>query len=447
MADRLGSGLIAPMRTMAPAPLRTGGVILYSAGSIGTGLFSTVPTVLLLFYCTEILDLEPAAAATVILVPKLWSILWDPFVGLWSDRTNTRFGRRRPFLVGGSVGVAVAFVALFSAPDLPAPALTLWIGGSYFALATLYSIFAVPYVAIPGEIGKTADERSRLVQWRIAVTMVGVLLGAAGVPLIVEASGGGRAGYATMSLIVAMVCVIAMAGPVAMLGSRDNRVAVDAARLPAWRQLSSGLSNRPFLMLGLAYLLQLAAAGMISAAAPYLVVKVLGLTEEDVGFAMLAMLAATILAVPFWSWAGRRWGEMRTLTIAVLAYAVTAVMLGFFAAHTGWPASLVLFALAGVPFAGLQLLPFTLFAHFVHRLGKTETRNEALFTGIWTAFEKLGLAIGPALTGLVLIWAPAIRGGYFAPAVATGAASLLLLSLPLLALVRTGGHLVSKEER
>ncbi len=99
-----------------------------------------------------------AAWATVIVfVPKLWSMLWDPWVGAWSDRTITRIGRRRPFMIVGSLGMPLAFVAMFSPPSLDTFATGVWVGVTYFLLATLYSLFAVPYVAIPAEL----DRRQR----------------------------------------------------------------------------------------------------------------------------------------------------------------------------------------------------------------------------------------------------------------------------------------------
>src|SRR5580693_975588 len=91
-------------------------VVSYSLGSFGTGVFSTVPAVLLLYYCTNIVHLPALWAAAIVFVPKVWAILWDPLVGAWSDRASGPFGRRRPFLAVGAAGVAAAFFALFSPP-------------------------------------------------------------------------------------------------------------------------------------------------------------------------------------------------------------------------------------------------------------------------------------------------------------------------------------------
>lgn len=423
--------------TAAAPPLRevgAGSAALFGVGSIGTGVFSTVPAVLLLYYCTEVLDVPAAWAAVIVFAPKAWAILWDPLVGAWSDRTAGPFGRRRPFLLAGAVGVTAAFVALFSGPAGASPLIAaLWVGLTYFALATLYSVFAVPYIAVPAEIGREAKDRSRLVTWRMSFAMAGVLLGGAAAPALVEALGGGARGYAGMALILALICGAAMLGPVLMLGPHDPaRLRPPPGSAPAASlrsQLGPALRHRPFRWLACAYLIQLTAVGALSSAAPYVVTRVLGRPEGDIAAALAALLLATTAALPVWGLAGRRFGEGRMLILGVVWYGLAAAALGAAAAlHAPWPLILALFAFAGAPFAAAQVLPFVLLAHLVHDDPEGKG-GEGVFTGIWTATEKLGLAIGPALTGLAI----SLGGGD--PAKATPAMLMVLpLGLALLSL-------------
>src|ERR1700743_1937033 len=104
--------------TEQSTPLTRTELFLFAMGSLGTGVFTTVPSVLLLYYCTEVVHITAAWAAVVVFVPKVWGIVWDPLVGNWSDNTQSRFGRRRPFLVAGAIGVAVSFLLLFSTPAI-----------------------------------------------------------------------------------------------------------------------------------------------------------------------------------------------------------------------------------------------------------------------------------------------------------------------------------------
>jgi len=407
----------------------------YAAGAFSPGVFSSVPAVLLLYFCTEILGLPPAWATVIVFVPKAWSIAWDPFVGAWSDRTAMRLGRRRPFMIVGALGVALSFVMVFSPPALGLGGTGLWVGCAYFLLASFYSLFAVPYSAIPAEVGGPPEGRARLVSWRMVVAMVGLLAGAGAVPLLVEASGGGRAGYANTSLFLAGVCAIAMAGPVLMMRGRDRpALHGGGARRPRlWQNLWVATSNRSFVWLAVSYVIQLTAVGVVASTAPYLVTRAFGRGEGDIGTAMLAMFSVTALAIPAWSWAGRRFGNDRMLIVAILGFAALSSCIGMLAwGQAPWAAALVLFGLLGVPFSAIQVLPFTIVAHLVHGATRTGVAAEGSFTGVWTATEKLGLALGPGLTGLVLALTHGDITTTLALFTAIGPALLALLSLPFL---------------
>jgi len=95
-----------PVTSTPRAPhrsLSTGTYVGYAAGSVGTGIFTTVPGLLLLTFMIRQLQVPAALAGLVILVPRLWDVVTDPFVGSLSDRTRTRWGPRRPWLLAGAL--------------------------------------------------------------------------------------------------------------------------------------------------------------------------------------------------------------------------------------------------------------------------------------------------------------------------------------------------------
>ncbi|MEZ6011413.1 MAG: MFS transporter [Hyphomonas sp.] len=385
------------------SPPGVASIAAYATGSIGTGLFSTVPTVLLLYYCTETLHIPAAMAALTVFVPKAWSILWDPVVGAWSDNTVSRFGRRRPFLLAGAAGVFCAFILLFNVPDLPPVRAFLWVATSYFGLATLYSLFAVPYVALPSEIAPTDHARSAMVSARITVATIGVLIGGGLAPVLIERFGGGRTGYAHMSWVLAGVALIAMLCPLVTLWRRDT----SAPRTTSIRfltQLTLAARDPAMRSLGLSYILQISAAGALSATIPYLVVRAAGRSESEIGLALGGMLISAIIATPFWGWIGRHFGERRINIIALVFYAAALFALGG-ACLLGlsWPAILALLALVGIPFAATQVLPFVVQAGIAQAASaRGGISVEGAYAGAWTAIEKLGLATGPMLAGLAI---------------------------------------------
>jgi glycoside/pentoside/hexuronide:cation symporter, GPH family len=374
--------------------------ISYAMGSFGTGVFSTVPAVLLLYFCTETLKISGSVAALLILIPKLWSIAWDPLVGSWSDRSTSRWGRRRPFMVVGVVGMVLAFVTLFNVPALSPWQTIAWVGVSYFALATLYSLFAVPYIAIPAEISDNQLSLAQLISWRMTLVMIGILAGAAIAPMIVEIGGGGRAGYGVMGWAIGGLCFIAMAMPLIMLRGRDRPAAGvlhDAVRSSLVTDILASMANLNFRRLSLAYLFQAMAFGAFAGILPYAITKGLGKSDADIGTALAVYLAATIIAVPFWSWLGKKHGLRVALNWSAASYGVCALSVGLAILYQlDWVIALGLLAIAGIPFAGLQVLPFTLVGDVIRAEGADA---EGRFTGIWTAVEKLGLAIGAVMVG------------------------------------------------
>ncbi len=105
------------------------------------------------------------------------STVWDPIVGNWSDHTQSRLGRRRPFLLARAIGTSLSFpfIVLFKAPDAALDAKIAYVIGTYFVVASTYSLFAVPYIAISAEVSNDPRERERLLTWRMTFAMLGVL--------------------------------------------------------------------------------------------------------------------------------------------------------------------------------------------------------------------------------------------------------------------------------
>lgn len=296
-----------------------------------------------------------------------------------------------------------AFVMLFNVPTLAPEQTILWVGVTYFVLATLYSLFAVPYIAIPAEVSNSQESLARLVSWRMMLVMVGILAGAAVAPMIVSAGGGGRAGYGMMGWAIGMMCLVAMSLPLIMLRDRDKPAEIINAhskRLSLIADLTASMANVKFRRLSSAYLLQAIAFGAFSAIIPYLVTKGLGRTDTDIGTALGIYLIATIFAVPFWSWLGKKFELQAALKWSALFYGLGALCIGLIVvAQLPWSVALGLMAIAGIPFAGLQVLPFTLVGDIIRAEGADA---EGRFTGIWTAVEKLGLALGAVLVGQMI---------------------------------------------
>ncbi len=375
---------------------------------MGTGLFASSTSILLLYYLTDVLGVAAAVAGLVLFLPKAWDVLFDPLVGMASDRCTSRWGRRQPFLVAGAVLAALAFLALFHAPLPASPeGRALVVGLLFFLGMSGYAIFAVPYAAMPAEMSQDPHARTGILSWRMAGVLVGTLVGAVAAPLLVSAGGGGREGHRLMGLVLALLIGASML-ITALLAHRLPRSqpqppAGPAAPLRLAAELRQALANRAYRVLLAGYVLVLVGNGAMAAAAPYFVVQVLQQGPDGLGMVFASLLLAAIAAMPLWAAAARRLGKAPMAVAAAVLFALALAALVHVDAATPHLVLMGCCALAGVGFAGSQLLPFSLLTDLIEDdTRRTGQRREASLTGLFIAGEKAGLAAGPMVTAGVL---------------------------------------------
>jgi len=371
----------------------------FGFGSLATGIFSTTPGVLLLYFLTDTLAVPAALAGLAVFLPKAWDVIADPLMGYFSDRTRSRFGRRRPYLLIGALAMSVTYVFLFTVPAFESPLESFWYVMILFTLsATAYTVFAIPYVAMPAEMSEDSNERVRIVSYRMTFAMAGAIVGSAFAPWLVFAFGGGRHGYACMSLIVGAVCAAAMLA--AFFATRGVQLG-ESPSAPGGlvQQLLDTLRNSHFRALALVYLVQILGIGTLVAAAPYFAAHVLGAGEALVGAMLLVMMGTATLSIPLWNTLAVRWGKKPSYYLAIMLLASSMIGLAWLGPATSHLALYVLLGITGLGFGAQQVLPFAMLTDIIHH---DVAGREGVTTGFWVANEKLGLALGPLVAGLIL---------------------------------------------
>lgn len=377
----------------------------FGVGSLGTGVFSTVPSVLLLYFMTSVLGISPALAAITVFLPKFWDVLIDPMIGMMSDRTQSSWGRRRPYMLVGGITMSLFFVMLFSVPAFETPLERfVYVTVAYMACATAYAVFSVPYIAMPAEISRSPEERTTLMSFRMGFAMVGILLGGAGAPFLVDLAGGGREGYAVMALTIGVVCGIAMLVPVfatRRLGAGSSA----SAEFKLGEGIRQAVACKPFLLLLVTYVLQLAGLGCFSGALPYYAVHIRGGSGMTVTILFVALNVSAIVTMPLWVRVSRSTGKVRAYLASSALLMLATAGLWFCDRETPDALLYAQVCLMGLAFAGQQLFPFALLPDVLDAdVLRTGVPRQGMFTGLWTAGEKLGLALGGLATGTVLSW-------------------------------------------
>ncbi|MFI5489666.1 MFS transporter [Micromonospora echinaurantiaca] len=380
----------------------------FATGSLGMGVWVTVPGLLLLYFLTDVLAVAPWLAGLALLLPKVADVLLHPWIGHRCDVEQARRGDRRRLLLIGCA-LPVAFAGLFAVPGglTGAPAAA-WVAVAFVAGNLLFAAYQVPYLATPADLRIGYHERTRLMAFRMVVLTLGILVSGLLAPLLAGGDAATRDGYQRMGLLLAVGMLAAMLVGVAGIG-RLRRVA--AASAPAheggWRALGAALRDRQFRWLVAAYLAMSTTTHLVLAGVPYY-------AEYELGRAGLttvlvaAFVAPALLVTPAWLAVARRVGKQRALLAAQGAFAAGSLVLA-----VGRPAGLPLLvgavAVLGVAFAGMQLLPFSMVPDVI-RAGTGV--GAGTYTGVWTATEATGAALGPYLYALCL------AGGGFVASVA-----------------------------
>lgn len=384
----------------------------YAAGSLVTGAYATVPGLLLLPYLTDTLGVAAGLAGLVVFLPKVWSVLLAPVAGRASDRTRSRWGPRRPWVLGAGLAVAAAFALMFAAPVGGAPGLA-WVVVGHVLLGTAFAGYLAPYAAMPAEMADGAVAVTRLMSWRVAGIAVAALVSGAAAPALVRAGGGGLAGHRLMG--VAVAAVIAVGAVTAVVGTRRApQRAAPAVEPSLRRQLAVARSSGPLRTLLAVVLAQSAATAALLAGVPYLTA---GLGAPDLTAGVVVAFAAPALTLPLLLRRALA-ADPRRGVLAASAVHVVACPLLLPAAATGPGALLVLAAVLGCANAVqdvfvLALLP----ARIAEETARTGRRQAGVFAGLFSAAQGLGFALGPLAFGLVLQ-----AGGYQPSATGTAAA-------------------------
>lgn len=404
--------------------LSRGTVSRYALGSLGTGGFATLPGLVLVYFLTDTLGVAAIFAGLIVTAAKIWDVLIDPVIGGLSDRALERKGSRRGPMLLGAIGLPVAFVLTFAVPGGMAPAVSaLWVLVAFIAAATFFSLFQVPYIALPAELTDSYRERTRLLTWRVVMLTVAILLFGAGGPeirgLFPENE---MLGYLVMAVVAAVLLglglwVASMVAPVS-----TPRTVGSAAPLISLSHYREGLAvlreSQPFRALLGTFMLQALATGLMLAGAQFVATWVLR-DEGAVTVLFASLIAPALLVAPVWQKVADRLGKERAFRIASLIFLAASLSLVAMVWAPGWWITVPV-GIAGAAYAGMQTLPMAMLPDVIAydrnvrgsfgastSLDSGTAVSEAparagVFGGVWTAGETAGMAFGSTALTIVL---------------------------------------------
>jgi len=371
----------------------------FGTGALGMAIVLNTLGGILAPFMTNFLGISASAAAALILAAKLYDMVTDPLMGVISDRTRTRWGRRRPYLLLGGVLTAAGFALIFNPPAFDNSAfLGAWVLGALLLTYTGYTLFNVPFLAMPAEMTTHYHARTSLMSWRTLFINIGALI-AVFSSALVEWLGNDRAAHGVMGLIYAMLIAGGSIYCFFGLASARQTTAASAAKRPSiGRQISTIIENRPLMNLLGAKLCQLLGLASASAAGVYFKVVILKMSYTLTSVFLFVNIGVILAAIPLWNRVSRKYGKRSAYLVATACFSLTtptlllataadpleyifvrAVFLGFFA--------------SGVIILGAALLPDAVEYDYI----RTGMRREATMSAFYATVEKLAFAAGPAL--------------------------------------------------
>jgi GPH family glycoside/pentoside/hexuronide:cation symporter len=221
----------------------------YGFGDLGFNLYwTTIASFLAAFY-TDVFGISAAAAGTMLFVTKLVDAITDPVMGAVADRTRTRFGKFRPYLIFAGIPMAAAAVLTFTTPDLDDGDKLLWAYGTYTMMMILYTILSTPYSALSGVMTASSQQRTTLLSVRFVFAFSGgMFVNQYTLPLVSYlGAGNDRLGWQLTMLLYGVIASVIFA--VTFLTTRERIVPPPTQNSTPAEDVADLLRNRPWLIL------------------------------------------------------------------------------------------------------------------------------------------------------------------------------------------------------
>ena len=391
----------------------------FGVGDLGGNLLFTALSFWSLNYLTDTVGLAAGAAGTALLAGKLWDAVVDPLVGLASDRTRTRWGRRRPYILFGALPLAASLAFFFVAPALDGQTPLFWWAFLAFALLNMaFSVVNIPYGSLTPELTSDYNERMNLNGYRFGFAIVGTLIGATAVqPILDLFPGNPKQGFAVVGLVFGLV--VACSSLLTGFSVRERPLAIEArpsSFLTSWRVV---LGNRPFRIVLGSYALHLLGITFLSGTMVYLFEYVLGARGAST-LAMGLLLVVAMGFIPLSVLFSSRFGKVRTYQLAMLVLAAASLTVWFFGPTLGPNFVVGVMGFAGMGLGFSYAPPYALLPDAIEvEARRTGKRDEGAYYGVWNVAVKLGQAGAVGAAGLLMGWA-----GYVAHEVHQGASAL-----------------------
>jgi GPH family glycoside/pentoside/hexuronide:cation symporter len=398
---------MASPASATPLDLRTR--LGYGVGELSKEIPGSILVFFLLFFFTDVVGLSPGLAGSVLMVGKVWDAINDPLVGWLSDRTQSRWGRRFPWMIYGAIPLGLSFWLLWLMPPLATQG---QLFGYYCLVLILFftamTAIAIPHSTLAAELTQTYDERTQLASFKSAFSIGSSIFALVIAQLVFAIVPGINQRYAILGAICGVLIIVSVFACVWATSPRywqlqGHRLNVESVSpLPILQQFRIAFSLRPFLYVMGVYLCSWVGLQATAAILQYFVINWMGLSVQHFTQMVLVVQGTALAMMLFWSPVGQRFGK-RAIYCWGIPLTVAAQM-GLFLLQPGQVVGMyALGVLAGFGLSTAYLVPWSMLPDVID-LDELQTgqRRDGIFCSLMIQLQKFGTAISIFLVGKIL---------------------------------------------
>ncbi len=374
----------------------------YGIGDYAICLYWSGVGLYLLYFYTDVVGISPLYAGWIYAIGITWDAITDPFMGFIAERTRSKWGSYRPFIIFGSVPLALSFVLLFWVPPFEGTFLFLFLLLVNIFHRSCFTIVSVPYSSLTARITDDSDERTKLTTARMLAASFGTFsISAAGFPIVLFfGSGNESTGFLFLGLISGSIAILILAITVYFVKERTfdpvNQINAN------FKLIAKSVSqNYPFWIVFSSILILGSTALMFNNNLIYFVKYSLDLHAYQ-GLILGTSGGFTLLAIPFWALLALRLGKRNSWLIAMVW-----LLIGFLAFYF-YPTQslselLIILAILGFGNGATGVLFWSMLPDTIeYGEWKTGIRTESSLYGFMTFAQKGAIGISALLLGIIL---------------------------------------------
>jgi len=378
--------------------------LIYGLGDHSINVALVALTMVFPFYLTDVVEMRPLLAGAVPLVGRCVDAITDVYMGRLSDRTRWKAGRRRPFLLIGALPFALSFAAIWSAPGIEGDVgQFVFYAGVYVLISISMTVCAIPYYSLMPDLTDSYEERTAIMTFRSALSLIGTLLIASLFHPLVDTLGGDAPAWAVTGGIFALWIVWPWVPIWWVTWERPPKEIADPVPLREYVRVIAG--NRNFGRLLAFFSLGRIAIDLPLALFLHYFTYVIG-KPAYFNDMMFTFIIGTVCAMPVWLRVSRGRDKAQVYRFSCIGWMTTFV--GLLAFQPEWPyeGMIIVSFLSGCGYAAADMMPWSMVADIADEdeLASGE-RREGVFMGIFTFVRKIsgatGVFLGMGLLDLV----------------------------------------------